>query len=206
LLAGERVNAEGPYPMRRASLAVRNPRPAPPIHLAALNDAMLRLAGEVGEGGILNFISPSQTRRSVQIMKEARAAAGVNDPFEVSIYFRATVTDNPALALARYQQELLTYLLSPVYQTFFAQDGWGQLCQTTAELWAKGEREAALTGIPLDFITQRVLIGTPASIHGHLAAYAEAGMDTAFIMPVPIPGTDYAASCREMIEALAPPK
>lgn len=203
LLAGERVTAEGPYPMRRANLGVRSPRQVP-IHLAALNDSMLRLAGEMGDGAILNFVSPAQVKRSVKIMKDARAAAGVTSPFEVSIYFRATVTENPEEALPRYQQELLTYVLAPLYQTFFAQDGYEELCKSTAELWGRGEREAALSGIPLSFIGERALVGTPEHIAGQLGTYAEAGMDTALIMPVPIPGTDYLESCQAMIEALAP--
>ncbi|MBA4179291.1 MAG: hypothetical protein C0506_01755 [Anaerolinea sp.] len=203
LLSGERVTADGPFPMRRASLSSRNPRQVP-IHLAALNDAMLRLAGEIGDGAILNFVSPAQVRRSVGIMKEARATAGIDAPFEVSIYFRATVTDDPELALPRYQQELLTYVLAPVYQTFFARDGYAELCATTTERWGRGEREAALKGVPMSFIAERALIGTAASIRKQLEDYAAAGMDTAFIMPVPIPGSDYPRSCREMIEALGP--
>lgn len=203
LLAGERVTTESAFPIRRASLGVRSPRQVP-IHLAALNDSMLRLAGEVGDGAILNFVSPAQVRRSVGIMKDARAAAGVSAPFEVSIYFRATVTKNPEETLPRYQQELLTYVLAPVYQTFFAQDGYEGLCKTTAELWGRGERETALKGIPMRFIAERCLVGTPDHIAGQLRAYADAGMDTALIMPVPIPGTDYLESCQAMIEALAP--
>lgn len=203
LMAGERVSAEAPFPMKRASLAVRNPRSAP-IHLAALNDGMLRLAGEVADGAILNFVSTRQVKRSVEIMREARKAAGIDAPFEVSVFFRCTVTDSREAALPRYQQELLTYLLAPVYQTFFAQDGWGELSDTTNKRWASGEREAALTGVPMEFIAERALVGTAESIHARLDAYGEAGMDNAIILPVPIPGTDYAESCTGIIEALSP--
>lgn len=203
LLAGERVSADGPYPMRRATLAGRLQREVP-IHLAALNDGMLRLAAELGDGVILNFISPAQVKRAVQLMREVREQAGITRPFEVSIYFRATVTTAPDLALPRYQQELLTYLMAPVYQKFFAQDGHEALAQSTVQLWTSGQREAALAGIPLRFIAERALIGTPAEIHSRLAEYADAGMDTAFLLPVPLPGTDYGDSCREMIRALAP--
>lgn len=187
--------------MRRANLGVRIPRQVP-IHLAALNDSMLRLAGEMGDGAALNFVSPAQVKRSVKIMKDARAAAEVTTPFEVSIYFRATVTSEPELALPSHQQELLTYVLAPVYQKFFAQDGYEALCAGTARLWVAGERETALKGIPMRFIGERCLVGTPEHIARQLGAYAEAGMDTALIMPVPIPGTDYLESCQAMIEAL----
>lgn len=203
LLAGERVTADGPYPMRRANLGVRNPR-AVPIHLAALNDRMLRLAAEIADGVILNFVSTRQVKRAVELTREARRAAGIEAPFEVSVFFRCTVTGEPQQALPRYQQELLTYLLAPVYQTFFARDGWADLCQSTIERWGKGEREAALAAVPMEFIAERALIGTRSSIHAQLDAYAGAGMDNAIVLPVPIPGSDYAESCTGIIEALAP--
>ncbi len=203
LMAGERVSAQGPYPMKRASLAVRSPN-AVPIHLAALNDGMLRLAGEAADGAILNFVSTRQVRRSVEIMHAARKAAGIDTPFEVSVFFRCTVTDDPAAALPRYQQELLTYLLAPVYQAFFARDGYADLVEVTNERWSDGQREAALNGVPMEFIAERALIGTAESIHARLEAYGEAGMNNAIVLPVPIPGTDYGEACTTIIEALAP--
>ncbi len=45
---------------------------------------------------------------------------------------------------------------------------------------------------------------TKLAVERMLDAYGEAGMDNAIILPVPIPGTDYAESCTGIIEALAP--
>jgi len=202
LMAGDRVTAEGPFPMKRASLARRGQQSVP-IYLGALNDGMLRLAAEIADGVILNFISPPQVQRAVELIRSVRKEAALDGPFEVAVFFRATVTDDVALALPRYQQELLTYLMSPVYQKFFAADDWGALCESTAQLWKAGEREAALAGISAEFIQQRVLVGTAPHIKQQLESYAEAGMDTAFILPVPPAGADYFPGSKAIIDALA---
>ena len=203
LLAGERVTAEGPFPMRRSSLARRGNEPVP-IYLAALNDGMLRLAAEIADGVILNFISPRQVKRAVELIAAVRSERGLESPFEVAVFFRATVTEEPATALPRYQQELLTYLMSPVYQKFFAADGWGELAASTQQQWNGGEREAALAGIPQQFIQERALLGTANAIKAQLDEYAQAGMDTAFILPVPTPGEEYFAGSTAIIDSLAP--
>ncbi|MGE3076130.1 MAG: LLM class F420-dependent oxidoreductase [Dehalococcoidia bacterium] len=202
LLAGERVSAEGPFPMKRASLARRG-QYAVPIYLAALNDGMLRLAAEIADGVILNFVSTRQVKRAVDLIRTFRTARNLAEPFEIAVFFRATVTNDIAVVLPRYQQEMLTYLMSPVYQKFFSADGWANLCESTQRLWVDGERERALAEIPAAFIQERALVGTAATIKHQLDLYAEAGMDTAFILPVPVPGEEYFAASAAILDSLA---
>ena len=202
LLAGERVTAEGAFPMRRSSLARRS-QGSIPIYLGALNDGMLRLAAEIADGVILNFVSTRQVKRAVDLVRATRRDLRLDAPFEVAVFFRATVTDDIAPVLPRYQQEMLTYLMSPVYQKFFGADGWGELCESTARRWTTGERESALANIPATFIQERALVGSASAIKVQLQAYAEAGMDTAFILPVPPPGADHFTGSIAIVDALA---
>jgi alkanesulfonate monooxygenase SsuD/methylene tetrahydromethanopterin reductase-like flavin-dependent oxidoreductase (luciferase family) len=188
--------------MKRASLGRRGEGSAP-IYLGALNDGMLRLAAEIADGVILNFTSPRQVKRAVDLIRVVRREAALDGPFEVAVFFRATVTDDQARAWPRYQQELLTYLMSPVYQKFFDADGWGELCQSTVQLWTTGQRESALAGIPATFIQERALVGRSTEIKLQLQGYAEAGMDTAFVLPLPLAGDDYFRGCTAIIDELA---
>src|SRR5690242_294528 len=65
LLAGERVTAEGPFAMNRSSLARKSQAPIP-IYLGGLNDGMLKLVAQIGDGVILNFVSTRQVKHSVE--------------------------------------------------------------------------------------------------------------------------------------------
>ncbi len=56
----------------------RRPQPVP-IHVAALRPGMLRVAGEVGDGVVLNWLSPDDVPKAVAVVREAAAMAG-RDP------------------------------------------------------------------------------------------------------------------------------
>jgi len=203
-LAGERVSFEGSgFHYSRSSLSSSRPHQVP-IYLAALNERMLRLAAEVADGVILNFSSVSYVHWAMEIMRQARAAAGRKGPFEVSLFLRASVTPDPQTVRRRYQQEFLTYLLSPVYQVMFSREGEAGLCESTARKWVEGDRANALDSIPMDFVRNRALIGTREEIHVRLDDYFKAGIDTILVMPVPNPEDDHHNACLQIIDSLAP--
>ena len=76
LLAGERSNEAGAQ-VRSKGFRLAFPPPEPsPIHLAALNPAMLALAGEVADGVWLNYVPVDRIGTVVGIVRDAAEAAG----------------------------------------------------------------------------------------------------------------------------------
>ncbi len=204
-LAGERVTTEsGRWLYRRASLAAP-PKSEVPIYLAALNDHMLQLAGEIADGVILNFVSTGDLAHAKEQVAEGASLAGRSlDNFEFVIFFRSTVTEDYELVRERYQRELLTYVMAPVYQKMFAREGHAELCQQIQSLWRDGERETALATLPETFIRDRTLIGSAEDIRARLVGYQEVGLDSSMIFPVAIPTKDYFDDTLRTVEALAP--
>ena len=187
-LRGERVTTEsGRWRYRRAQLGTRPP-PRAPIYLAALNDKMLELAGEIADGVVLNFVTVADVRHARERVAAGAARAGRSlDAFEIVVFFRATVTGDYEQARARYQRELLTYIMAPVYQRMFAREGWGDACRDVQRLWRTRERQQALDAVPEALIRERALIGEVDAVRERLAAYAAAGMDSAIATPVALP-------------------
>jgi len=204
-LAGERVTTEsGRWRYRRAQLASR-PGGRTPVYLAALNDRMLELAGEIADGVILNFVTvadAAHARRCVEVGAE-RAGRDLAD-FEFVVFFRATVTDDYGEVRERYRRELFTYVMAPVYERMFAREGFGDTCREIRALWRAGERERALASVPDELITERTLIGNADHVTKRLDAYAAVGVDTTMVFPVAIPERDYRDDCARIITALAP--
>lgn len=210
-LAGERVttdpDAPGRWRYRRAQLARPPARPVP-IYLAALNDRMLELAGEIADGAILNFVSPADVAHA-----RARIAAGAarsgrslgsKESFELMVFFRATAADSFAEVEARYRRELLTYMMAPVYQRMFARCGFGGACAEVERLWRGREREAALGAIPEPLMRERVLVGPKAALAARLAEYGAAGADSALVLPLSGQDADgYLGDCQRTIRLLA---
>lgn len=205
-LAGERVTTEsGRWRYRRAQLATPPVRNVP-IYLAALNDRMLELAGEIADGVILNFVTPADVEHARKLTALGAERVGRSlDDFEIVVFFRATVVDDYLAVRERYRRELLTYVMAPVYQRMFAREGFGETCSQVERLWRDRQREEALAAVPDALIRERTLIGSQAQIRERVAAYAGAGMASALVVPVAVPESDYMADCARNIEALAAP-
>jgi Coenzyme F420-dependent N5,N10-methylene tetrahydromethanopterin reductase and related flavin-dependent oxidoreductases len=93
-LAGERVMFEGKT-FSVNGFRLSRPAPAPiPIQVAALRENMLRLAGEVADGCIINWLSAEDVRKSVGVVREAAKAAG-RDPASVEITARLMMVIDP---------------------------------------------------------------------------------------------------------------
>ena len=202
-LAGERVTTDaGRWQYRRAQLAAR-PSGTTPVYLAALNDRMLELAGEIADGVILNFVTLADVAHAKRRVAAGAARVGRDlAGFELMVFFRATVTDDYEEVRERYQRELFTYVMAPVYQRMFAREGHGDACQEIQALWRAGERQHALERIPPALIRERTLIGTATQIRDRLHAYADAGVDSTITFPVAVPDRDYLADTARIIEAL----
>lgn len=208
LLAGERVStSSGPYRLAGAQLTVPSSGQMP-LFFGALGPGMLALAGAVADGVIFNFPTLTYTRNAVATIRAAEAAAG-RPPGSVCItaFLRTTVTANPTAMLPRYQRELLSYVLAPVYQKVFAADGYSEVVSATGRLWAAGERGEALAAIDERMVRDHNLIGTRDDCAAQMQAFRDAGVDCPVVFP--IPESEAAAdgamdSIRRTIAALAP--
>src|SRR2546427_8928915 len=105
---------------------------------------MLRVAGEVGDGVILNWLSASDVPNSVRVVREAAARAG-RDPAAVEITARLLVNVDPSspasdLAVRRY---VTTYLNVPVYRAFQEWLGRAEALEPMWSAWRSGDRRGA---------------------------------------------------------------
>ncbi|HXG02467.1 MAG TPA: LLM class flavin-dependent oxidoreductase [Candidatus Binatia bacterium] len=150
-LAGERVVFKGETFQVDGFRLTRPPARPVPIYVAALRPGMLRVAGEVGDGVILNWLSPEDVPRCVSIVREAAKQAG-RDPAAIEITARLFV----------YVER--TPALGPMWQA-----------------WSEGDRKAAVAAIPERVLDELVLRGSAEAIRARVRRYLEAGIDTAFL-------------------------
>lgn len=89
------------------------------IIVAALGPQMCRLAGEVADGVLLNWLTPEHARHSAQLVREGAAAAHRQPP-KVFAYVRLAIG---AAALDRLAEEGGRYAAIPAYADNFARMG-----------------------------------------------------------------------------------
>jgi alkanesulfonate monooxygenase SsuD/methylene tetrahydromethanopterin reductase-like flavin-dependent oxidoreductase (luciferase family) len=104
--------------VRAGVAALREELPVPLV-VAALGPGMCRLAGEVGDGVLFNWLTPEHARRSADWVRAGAAAAGRRPP-ALYAYVRAAL--GPA-AQDRLLEEGRRYATIPAYAAHFARMG-----------------------------------------------------------------------------------
>jgi probable F420-dependent oxidoreductase len=181
-LAGERVVFDG-QTLRVDGFRLSRPPARPvPIHVAALRPGMLRLAGEVADGAILNWLAADDVPRSAAVVHEAARQAG-RDPASIEISARLFVhvdPPGPAADLAA-RRHITAYLNVPVYRAFHEWLGRTEALGPMWQAWAQGDRKAAVAAIPAQVVDALIPRGSMAEIRARIRRYFEAGLDTAFL-------------------------
>ncbi len=181
-LAGERVVFQGET-FQVDGFRLSRPVPGPvPIHVAALREGMLRIAGEVADGAIINWLSAEDCRKSVAVVREAARAAG-RDPESIEITARLMVNIDPPTPEADLGRRRLinAYLNVPVYRSFHEWLGRGEALQGMWDAWESGDRKGAVAAIPERVVSDLVVHGTAEERNAHVQRYLDAGVDTAFL-------------------------
>jgi probable F420-dependent oxidoreductase len=175
VLAGERG---------RGGFRLEQPAPVP-IFVAALRDRMLRTAGELGDGAILNFTPISAVEDIVA------QAGGV----EIACRFFCFPGDD----LAAATRMLVGYATVPVYEAFFRAHGWGDRIDPMVTAWNAGDRRRALELAPEELVREICIFGTPEQQRERLEEFVARGVQTPILTPVCPP--DQVAG---LLEAWAP--
>jgi alkanesulfonate monooxygenase SsuD/methylene tetrahydromethanopterin reductase-like flavin-dependent oxidoreductase (luciferase family) len=173
-----------------------------PIYLAGLSPAMLRLAGEVGDGVVLWLCGPSYIRNVViPAVREGRERAGKPlEGFDVVAAVPAALTDDRAAAHARMRRDLVTYMSLPFYRRMLERSGFGEEIAAFDAGMQGGDPEAGLAGISERMLGELFAIGGAAEVREGVERYLEAGATSPGVAAVP--GTDYAATLEAASELL----
>jgi probable F420-dependent oxidoreductase len=181
-LAGERVVFRGETFAVDGFRLTRPPAQPVPIHVAALRPGMLAVAGQVGDGAILNWLAAEDVPRCVAIVREAARAAG-RDPAALEITARLFVHVDPPTPEAETltRRHITAYLNVPVYRAFHEWLGRTDVLGPMWQAWDRGDRRGAVAAVPERVIGDLLLRGSFAEIRAGIQRYHEAGIDTAFL-------------------------
>jgi probable F420-dependent oxidoreductase len=181
-LGGERVVFRGETFAVDGFRLSRPPEHAIPIYVAALRPGMLRVAGEVGDGVIINWLSADDVPTSIAVCREAAGRAG-RDPAALEITARLLINIDPPspqsdLAVRRH---VTAYLNVPVYRAFQEWLGRGEALGPMWNAWQSGDRRAAVAAVPERVMNDLIIRGSMETIRAHVQRYLDAGVDTAFL-------------------------
>jgi probable F420-dependent oxidoreductase len=200
--SGEKVVRKvGPYDVKGFRLG-RAPKEAPPkVFVAALREQMLRLAGELGDGAITNYISPDDAPRIAGIAREAAAAAGKNgDGFDVACRIFVIWTEDRQQAQMMGRFMVSGYLTTPFYYAFHEWLGRGEVLAPMMKAWQAGERQEAVSLVPEQVVDDIFVFGSPDECKDKIEAYRNNGISTPVINIIPT-ARDRETQAKQSLEA-----
>jgi probable F420-dependent oxidoreductase len=185
ILAGDSVTFEGDfYQCRRARLGVRLGERKPKIVVGALNPAMLRLAGEVADGVLLNYLPASHVAWSVERVREGEARRSDGGSCTVYGYVHVGVCDRPdGIDLAR--RDLFSYAVVDSYARNFERAGFADEVAEVQERHAAKDRDGALAAISDRMVDAIDVMGDAKEVRATMDAYRDGGVEVPVVMPLP---------------------
>jgi len=178
LLSGESVTFEGDFwSVRKFRLAVRLDDKRPRLVVAALNPQMLRLAGELADGVLLNYIPANHVAASVEKVRAGGQA-------EILAYVHAGVCDFERAAPSA-RRDIFGYAMADGYARMFSQAGFADEVDEIRDRYAAGDRAGAIDAISNEMIQAIDFIGDANEVHQFVQTYVDAGVDQPILMALP---------------------
>jgi probable F420-dependent oxidoreductase len=155
------------------------PETPPPIYVGAQGEVMLRTAGEIGDGVIVNYITPETFPRMLNEIRKGAGKAGKNtDSLDIACRILVAVDGEQDLVRENLRRELTAYLTVPQYNRFFQWIGYGDEARAALEAWNAGDRRKALSLVPDRMLESIFVFGTTEQIVRRLRDYEQAGIST----------------------------
>ena len=193
LLTGEKISYEGEVvKLDNVGLGWEPIRKSIPLHIPATSTTGLRLAGEIGDGVILNAIcSPEYTVNALKIIRESAEKAGRDMAnFEVAQIINCSVEDDHQTALDAIRWEVATKF-DPVQIPFIAgpklRVGEPYINKEDIPVFekahAEGGMEALINAIPDSYVEGMTASGTPDEVKARVQQFRDAGVKIPLLRP-----------------------
>ena len=180
--AGETLHSHG----FRLGLAPKKPVP---IYLAALRPKMLEMAGEVGEGVVVNLFPAEALPKMLEhIAIGAERAGKTLADREVVCRHQVIVTADKDATREQLRRHFAPYFATPVYNKFLAWCGYPEVAQEIAAGWAAKDRERTTAAFSDQLLESMAIFGTMEECREKIRALGKGGITTHIIAcPFPDP-------------------
>ena len=176
-----------------------------PIYLGALNEGMLRLAGEAADGVLLNWIPPHAIPEMIKVVRDGAERAGRDsEEVDIACYVRTCLSDEIAPTREHLRRELTGYVPVPTYRKQFLRAGYEAEVKGALERWSSGDRKAAVRELSDRMVDEINALGTTKDeCRARLQAFRDAGVTHLVVAPWTA-GADPPAEVAATLTACAP--
>lgn len=201
ILTGEKISYEGQVvKLNNVGLGWKPIRESIPLYIPATARAGLRLAGQIGDGVVLNAVcSPEYTANALKIIKDETEKAGRDwSKFEVAQIINCSIEDDHKKALDVIRWEVATKL-DPIQIPFIARPkmrvGEPYIKEEDLpkfeEAHTKGGMEGLIKAVPDSYVEGMTASGTPDEVKKRVQQYRDAGVKIPLLRPAAAHQTEW---------------
>ena len=144
----------------------------------------LRLAGEVADGVLMNWIGPENVPHAIaQLEAGAKRAGRTLDGFEIAAFIRTCVTDAPDAARQSLARDITGYTTVDAYANYFRASGFADEIDAAQAAWKAGDRAGAPGKLSPRMLGALGVVGDEGHCRERIAEFSRVGLT----MPVVVP-------------------
>ncbi|QQS13425.1 MAG: LLM class F420-dependent oxidoreductase [Rhodospirillales bacterium] len=178
---------EGAMGIGKPLKSILHMNPDIPIYLATVNEATVKLTGEVADGWMPTGIVPGSIAEYLPWLEEGFRRAGNGKSlrnFEIQTSVHVEVRDDVKAALAELKPEVALYVGGMghkdknFHNDLMTRRGFGDAAKRIQELYLAGRKDEAIAAVPDEWVDLKSLVGPPARIRERYRAWEDCGIDT----------------------------
>jgi alkanesulfonate monooxygenase SsuD/methylene tetrahydromethanopterin reductase-like flavin-dependent oxidoreductase (luciferase family) len=193
ILSGERVSHHGQVVhFDEVQLGFQPTRTKMPMLIPATSRTGLRIAGQIGDGVLLNAIcSPEYSVNALKIVRQAVEEAGRDwERFEVAQLINCSVEDDEQTALDAIRWEVaskldpiqLPFIAGPkmrVGEPYFHPEDFPRF----EEAWRQGGKQTLIQAVPDTYVRGMTASGTPQQVQAKVQQFRDIGVRLPILRP-----------------------
>ncbi len=177
-------------------------RPSIPIYLAAVQEGMVRTAGEVADGLIGHPLCSLRWSKGIVLPNLERGLSRSGrrrEAFDLCLTLCCAISGDVEQARRAAAGEVALYATARTFEPLFAAHGFASEAERIQEAFLRGDQEAMLAAVSDDMIEAFTLTGTPDHVRSKVAAYVEIADSIALTSPYQMVTSDEADMYRKAI-------
>ena len=181
VLTGKKIDYNGKiFSLKNFSLLIKPPRESIPIYLAAVNQKMVELCWEIGDGVIFYLRPLTELKNTIGKMQEKKQ-------IDVSCQLITCVSNDEEKAIERAKKTLSFYVsVGQIYREFLAKNGFQKETQEIFNEYQKSGLSNNHNLIPESMLEQLCVYGTPEQCLKKFRRFQETGINLPIIQFNPI--------------------
>tara|TARA_B100000029_G_scaffold513485_1_gene613237 strand:- start:310 stop:1278 length:969 start_codon:yes stop_codon:yes gene_type:complete len=180
-LSGKKINYSGQiFTLNNFSLLITPPRPNIPIYLAAVNQKMIELAWEIGNGVIFYLRPKNEIKATLNKMQKQRK-------IDSTLQIITCVDQNSEKAVERAKKTVAFYIsVGKIYRDFLANNGYKNEIENIYDEYKTTGLQNNASLVSDRMIKDLCICGTPNEAQHQLNEFQDTGIDLPIIQFNPI--------------------